>query len=714
MGVTCYEEHKNLQRKNIDLNNKNSFLEKENKELNNNINDYKNKENDLKQKIEQKELNEINLAQEILDYKIENQNLNKELKSEKDKNKQNQQEFQSLQNKMLNSQEEVKKEKKEKIQIQENLNKLKRDNDDLQKNNLVKDNKMKELESKKNNLEKELDSLKLGKLYLQKENDEFKHEIELYNDKINNLEKEKNGFKEQINTLQNEKNKNEKEKVDLEKQINIYQGQIKEKDNNMNEQLVKLNEQIEDLKNQNLITENEKKENEEYMKYLENKINNFISKLSVEEINLIIKEKCNNILQNETKKIKEHIEELISNINFLQLIEETKNKEIQKAINDFTRESKHINIIVLGKTGVGKSELVNSIARDKIADTGGFRPTKHKGTWHTIGSLKIYDYKGIEISKNNNNIDNIIKNIKNIIDTAKRSGKPDEFVHCIWYCVTGTRFEEEEESAIKKLRKIYEDRCMPLIIVYLRAICSEWVKNMEKGIKNCFEKGIEFIPVLSKDVENDDGSIIRAKGLDNLISKTMNKVKDAIDSQSYVYIINYIKNKVHNIFLKNNTNDNDNNNIANNIITYFTDNIGRLDPTSKKFIVENIDNLKLKCKNAKFDFEIMDFMTKFLKSIDEENEYQNDSIKQSFYEKTKNDMENKLKNIFNNGFENYIKNKLNLEINKFYEDIIKNSTEIIVENSLNDSKNLIVSKVKTAIENNPNFKNLFIISNERK
>ena len=127
----------------------------------------------------------------------------------------------------------------------------------------------------------------------------------------------------------------------------------------MNEQLNNLNEIFEDLRYQKQISEMEIEDLENYKNYLENKINDFILNLSkTTEIYLNVENKCNTILKNEMEKVWEQIEESIYYSNFLLRIENEKNKEIERAINDFTRESKHINIIVLGKTGVGKSELI--------------------------------------------------------------------------------------------------------------------------------------------------------------------------------------------------------------------------------------------------------------------------------------------------------------------------------------------------------------------
>ena len=49
-------------------------------------------------------------------------------------------------------------------------------------------------------------------------------------------------------------------------------------------------------------------------------------------------------------------------------------KKCMDAINEKLKNLKKLNIIVVGKSGVGKSTLINSLFRDKIAETGLGRP----------------------------------------------------------------------------------------------------------------------------------------------------------------------------------------------------------------------------------------------------------------------------------------------------------------------------------------------------
>lgn len=79
-------------------------------------------------------------------------------------------------------------------------------------------------------------------------------------------------------------------------------------------------------------------------------------------------------------------------------------KVAQEAIDAISEKIKNLNtlnIIVAGKTGVGKSTLINAVFRDKLAETGMGKPvTDHMRKISKKGiPLAIYDTKGFELGK---------------------------------------------------------------------------------------------------------------------------------------------------------------------------------------------------------------------------------------------------------------------------------------------------------------------------
>ena len=74
-------------------------------------------------------------------------------------------------------------------------------------------------------------------------------------------------------------------------------------------------------------------------------------------------------------------------------------KIAQEAIDAIAEKIKNLNtlnIIVAGKTGVGKSTLINAVFRDKLAETGMGKPvTDHMRKISKKGiPLATYDTKG--------------------------------------------------------------------------------------------------------------------------------------------------------------------------------------------------------------------------------------------------------------------------------------------------------------------------------
>ena len=98
-------------------------------------------------------------------------------------------------------------------------------------------------------------------------------------------------------------------------------------------------------------------------------------------------------------------------------------------------------------------------------------------------SIVLLDSRGIELSKKYN-IDIATEDIKQFIE--ERNGlysDPDKFIHCIWYLVSGRRFEDDEGNYVKSLKNLYTNFGLPIIFVYTQAINEEDGNLFKKRIK---------------------------------------------------------------------------------------------------------------------------------------------------------------------------------------------------------------------------------------
>ena len=144
-------------------------------------------------------------------------------------------------------------------------------------------------------------------------------------------------------------------------------------------------------------------------------------------------------------------------------------------MNKFTESAKnkikdfeHLNILIVGPCGVGKTTLINALLKLNLK-TGIGAPQTQKIDPHTsneIPFLRLIDSKGIEKDPSVG-VDFTFAEISKYI---KEMNDPDSYIHCIWYCWTGTRLEDIEIKLLKKLAKEYTLKDLPVIIVYTNAI----------------------------------------------------------------------------------------------------------------------------------------------------------------------------------------------------------------------------------------------------
>ncbi|BCJ97072.1 YcjF family protein [Anaerocolumna chitinilytica] len=188
-------------------------------------------------------------------------------------------------------------------------------------------------------------------------------------------------------------------------------------------------------------------------------------------------------------------------------------------INKKIKNLKNLNIIVAGKTGVGKSTLINYIFREQLAQTGIGRPVTQHIQMITKKDvpLTIYDTKGLELGRDTQ------KEIKGeIIDKIKEglySKDENKCIHCIWYCINtaSDRIEEDEIEWIKEFTEDNKDIQVPLIIVLTKSFSKKKAKEFKDYIDSLNLPVCAIVPVLALDYEIDEEYIAKAYGGEELI-----------------------------------------------------------------------------------------------------------------------------------------------------------------------------------------------------
>lgn len=197
-------------------------------------------------------------------------------------------------------------------------------------------------------------------------------------------------------------------------------------------------------------------------------------------------------------------------------------KIAQEAIDAIAEKIKNLNtlnIIVAGKTGVGKSTLINSVFRDKLAETGMGKPvTDHMRKISKKGiPLAIYDTRGFELGKE---VQQQVK--QEVVETISKGLATQDInkaIHCIWYCINtaSNRVEPEEIEWLKELSKENQITQVPIIVVLTQSFSKKNADAMRKMILDENLDVVQVIPVLAEDYEIDDEYVAKSYGLDVLI-----------------------------------------------------------------------------------------------------------------------------------------------------------------------------------------------------
>ena len=194
-------------------------------------------------------------------------------------------------------------------------------------------------------------------------------------------------------------------------------------------------------------------------------------------------------------------------------------------------ELKILNVMVLGKTGVGKSTLINNMFSAHLAETGVGKPvTKEIQKFEKPGlPLAIYDTPGLELD-GSNALEQLLEDVTAIIKSGRKSGDVNQMVHCLWYCIA-TPSHRFESAEIEFLRRVsaQSGTGIPVIVVLTQSYSKRDAEAMRKAVEAEKLGVVDVVPVLAEPFVIDEAfPAILPYGLDSLAEVTYRVIPEEV------------------------------------------------------------------------------------------------------------------------------------------------------------------------------------------
>lgn len=193
-------------------------------------------------------------------------------------------------------------------------------------------------------------------------------------------------------------------------------------------------------------------------------------------------------------------------------------KTIENAITDAIRKRGIVNILIAGRTGVGKSTLINAVFQGKFAETGQGRPVTPNTREITKPNipLTLYDTRGLELKE----FKETFTELENFLKLKRSETDPQKHIHASWICIDeNSRRVEDAEIQLCQLLSNY----MPVVGVITKSMSDSGFKN---EVQRLLPNAKNIVRVNSLSQKLDDGYIIKPSGLDNLVEITMEIVPE--------------------------------------------------------------------------------------------------------------------------------------------------------------------------------------------
>ncbi len=187
-------------------------------------------------------------------------------------------------------------------------------------------------------------------------------------------------------------------------------------------------------------------------------------------------------------------------------------KMIREGMEEAFRERGHANVLIAGRTGVGKSTLINSVFHGDLATTGQGRPVTQNTREITKEGepLSIFDTRGLEMADFSGTLDSL----KSFVSERHADPDPTKHIHVAWVCIAedSRRVEDAEIELTAML-----SRFVPVIGVVTKARSDD---GFRAKVQDLLRDARNVARVRAIPERDDDGHTRPPKGLEGLVKLT--------------------------------------------------------------------------------------------------------------------------------------------------------------------------------------------------
>jgi len=194
-------------------------------------------------------------------------------------------------------------------------------------------------------------------------------------------------------------------------------------------------------------------------------------------------------------------------------------KMIREKVEQAMRERGHATVLIAGRSGVGKSTLINAVFQGHLAETGHGAPVTREIREYVKPGMPIslIDSRGLEADR----YKETLSQLERLIIERQREADPNRHVHCGWVCLSeDSRRVDQGEIALVELLSKYH---VPVVVVVTKSRADQ---GFRAEVQRLLPRASNVVSVRAIRELMDEGHELPPKGLPELVEITMTLIPE--------------------------------------------------------------------------------------------------------------------------------------------------------------------------------------------